>query len=270
MNTRLSVFIPAYNEEGNIEGTVHELGAALQARNLDYEIIIVNDGSRDRTGDILEALAKADGRIRVIHNPRNLGFAKTFRIGAQAARYEYVGWIPGDNTFPSASLEDWLAPIGRSDVIQTYLLNTEVRYIGRRLISRAYTKTMNALFGLNIKYYNGIQIYRRELIQNVQTSSDGFALQSETLVKLLAAGNTFIEIGLKMQERVQGQSKAVTIQNILDVIRTVIRLFVEIKLLHRSRYRWRGVKLSWQPPPAVAAVSASASGEDETRYPGVV
>jgi glycosyltransferase involved in cell wall biosynthesis len=264
MDKRLSVFIPAYNEEGNIEATISELRSALHALRLEYEIIIVNDGSVDRTGEIAEALSVTDPRIRVVHNPRNLGLAKTFRIGAQSARFEYVGWIPGDNGFPASSLEEWLAPIGEADLIQTYLSNMEVRYIGRRVISRAYTRTMNALFGLNLRYYNGIQVYRRELIQTVESHSDGFALQSEILVKLLAMGNSYIEVGLKMQERLQGESKAVKLKNILDVIKTVVRLFFEVKLIHRSRYRSRGVKLSWSPQrPAVAGSPLGATATTE-------
>jgi dolichol-phosphate mannosyltransferase len=262
MSIRLSVFIPAYNEEANIEATVRELRTALHSRSLDYEIIVVNDGSSDRTGQIIDALSREDLRIRAIHNPKNLGLAKTFRTGAQAARFEFVGWIPGDNCFPAASLEQWIAPIGQADLIQTYFLNTEVRYIGRRVVSRAYTKTMNALFGLDLKYYNGIQIYRKELIQNVESSSDGFALQSEILVKLMAMGSTFIEVGINIQERLQGQSKAVKLKNILDVIKTVIRLFFEIKLIHRGRYRSRGVKLPWRPTQA-AAQAASVEGACE-------
>jgi dolichol-phosphate mannosyltransferase len=253
MKKRLSVFIPAFNEEGNIEATVLELRTALHVLPLEYEIIIVNDGSSDRTGEIAETMSRADPRVRVIHNPKNLGLAKTFRLGAQAARFEFVGWIPGDNGFPASSLEQWLTPVGEADLIQTYLSNMEVRYVGRRVISRAYTRTMNALFRLDLKYYNGIQVYRRELIQNVQSSSDGFALQSEILVKLLTMGNTYIEVGLKMQERVQGESKAVKFKNIVDVIKTVIRLFFEVKLVHRSRYPSRGVRLSWVPRTSASA-----------------
>lgn len=260
MSCRISVFIPAYNEQDNIEATVNELRTAIRTRGLEYEIIIVNDGSVDGTREIAEALSRTDSGIRLINNPKNLGFAGTFRVGVQAARFEYVGWIPGDNGFPAASLERWLAPIGEADLVQTFLLNTEVRYIGRRVVSRAYTKTMNALFGLELKYYNGIQIYRREAIQSVSTHSDGFALQSEILVKLLAMGNTYIEVGLNMQERLAGQSKAVKLKNILDVIRTVIRLFLEIKLLQRGLYRSPARKLSWQPPQAAA--SATVGGSD--------
>jgi glycosyltransferase involved in cell wall biosynthesis len=255
---RLSVFIPAYNEEGNLEATVRELVSALHARAIEYEIILVNDGSKDRTPAIIDALAAGDARIRAIHNPCNLGLAKTFLVGAHAARYEYVGWIPGDNGFPSSSLEQWLAPLGKADLIQTYLLNAEVRYVSRRLISRAYTRAMNLLFGLQIKYYNGIQIYRREFIQNVSTHSDGFALMSEILVKLLTKGSTYIEVGIKMQERVQGDSKAVKLKNILDVIKTVVRLFFEVKVVHRRLYHTRGYRQPW--PVCAAAAEAGGSG----------
>jgi glycosyltransferase involved in cell wall biosynthesis len=262
--SRISVFIPAYNEEGNLQATVHELTTALHARALEYEIIIVNDGSKDRTAEIAEALHQANPRVRVVHNPRNLGLAKTFWVGAHAARYEYVGWIPGDNGFPADSLEKWLAPLGAADLIQTHFVNTEVRYLGRRIVSRAYTKTMNFLFGLHLNYYNGIQIYRKEQIQSVQTSSNGFALLSEVLTKLLSKGCTYIDVAIRMQERVGGHSKAVTSQNILDVIKTVVRLFCEIRIVHRKLYGGRCRQLAWEPqPPQVLAAAASDTREGQ-------
>src|SRR5690348_5646290 len=125
MSRRISIFIPAYNEEGNIAATVHELQAALSDESLECEIIIVNDGSSDRTREIADGLCREDSRVRVVHNATNLGFAGTFRVGARSARYEYVGWVPGDNGFPAESLKQWLRPMGHADLIQTYLLNTE-------------------------------------------------------------------------------------------------------------------------------------------------
>jgi dolichol-phosphate mannosyltransferase len=250
VNRSLSVFIPAYQEEGNIEATVCELRAALQGQEaLTYEIIIVNDGSTDRTGAIADTLAQTDPTIRVVHNPQNLGLARTYGVGALATKYEYIGWIPGDNGFPAESLKKWLAPLGHADLIQTYLLNSEVRYLNRRLISIAYTKTMNLLFGLNLKYYNGIQICRRDLLLGVTTHSDGFALLSEILVKLLTQGSSFVEVGINMQERLQGQSKAVRLHNILDVLLTMLRLFLEIKFIYRRRYHSRGQRIAWPPVP---------------------
>lgn len=262
MNSRLSVFIPAYNEEGNLEATVQELRIALLSQaDLTYEIVIVNDGSVDRTGAIADTLASKDPTIRVVHNPQNLGLAQTFWVGARAARFEYVGWIPGDNGFPAESLKRWVAPLGSADLVHTYLMNTEVRYLSRRIVSRAYTRMMNALFKLNLKYYNGIQIYRRDLLLAVTTHSSGFAMLSEVLVKLLARGSTYTEVGLNMQERVQGQSKAVKLQNIVDVMLTVIRLFIEIKFIYRSRYRSRGVKLPWNPPLVAGTAGESLQSE---------
>jgi glycosyltransferase involved in cell wall biosynthesis len=260
MNKRLSIFIPAYNEEANLLPTVRELCAALERTSLDdYEIIVVNDGSSDRTRDVAEDLSRKNPRIRVIHNPINLGLAKTYRIGALAARFEYVGWIPADNGFPTASLEQWFAPLGNADIIKVYLMNPEVRNLGRRIVSRAYTETMNALFGLELKYYNGIQIYRRELIQNIDTSANGFSLLSEIIVKLVASGNSYIEVGVHMQERVQGESKAVSVQNILDVISTVTRLFWQIKILNRKRYSSPVLKVEWPPSKERARVQAAAN-----------
>ena len=266
MAHRLSVFIPAYNEEANLEVTIHELETALHAQlDLSYEIIIVNDGSSDRTGAIADALAQADRRIRVVHNPKNLGLAQTFWVGARAASFEFIGWVPADNGFPAESLKRWLAPLGKADLIQIYLLNPEVRYLARRIISRTYARTMKLLFGIDLKYYTGIQIYRRELLLDLETHASSFAVLTEILVKLLTQGIKYIEVGVKMQERTGGASKAVTFQNISNVLITVIRLLVEVKLIHRRRYWSRGIKIAWAPPqefPLGSGPKVGAMGPD--------
>src|SRR5712691_6710476 len=96
----ISIIIPAYNEEGNISGTVHEVLKALDNRFGGYEILIVNDGSRDHTGEVANALAAENSRIKAIHNSPNMGFGYSYRRGVQAATGDYIGFFPGDDCLP--------------------------------------------------------------------------------------------------------------------------------------------------------------------------
>ena len=95
----VSAFFPAYNEESNIEKMCSSLNAVLSKVAEDFEIIIVNDGSKDRTGEIADRLAQEDRRIRVVHHERNLGYGAAIRSGIEACKKEYLFFTDGDNQF---------------------------------------------------------------------------------------------------------------------------------------------------------------------------
>src|SRR4051812_18364461 len=100
----ITVLVPALNEERNIAGTVDRLLDALSLTFEDYEIIVANDGSSDRTGEIADGIAAAHPSIRVIHNDINRGLGYCYAAGYRAASKDYFVYIPGDNTWPARSL----------------------------------------------------------------------------------------------------------------------------------------------------------------------
>ena len=100
----LSVVVPAYNEERNLEGTIQNIWLAAKALPGPFEVVIVNDRSSDRTGEIADKLAARDPRIRVIHNAVNLGFGGSYKRGLAEARMACVVMIPGDDAYPEPSL----------------------------------------------------------------------------------------------------------------------------------------------------------------------
>src|SRR5262245_4262121 len=99
-NHSLSVLVPVINEVENLRPTVDRLMRALSVTVEDYEIIIVNDGSTDNTGDVAEALAAEFGQVRVIDNPTNMGLGYCYLQGIQQAAKGFFVYIPGDNTWP--------------------------------------------------------------------------------------------------------------------------------------------------------------------------
>jgi dolichol-phosphate mannosyltransferase len=224
----ISLIIAALNEEGVIEATVREVVAEVAPRFSQYEIILVDDGSSDRTGEIMDSLGAEFPAIRVIHNPRNLGLGRTYSVGVDAARYEYVMLLCGDGGLPASSLPDIFDAVGSADIIIPYMLNLKrIKTPARYVLSRGYSGLMNLMFGQKITYYNGLPVHRRDYLRRIRITSTGFGFQGEILIKLLKAGSSYREIGVNGAE-LTNSSSALRPRNLVSVLKTVIGLIWEL------------------------------------------
>src|SRR3989344_5963427 len=113
----LSVFFPTYNEEGNVEATVGKAVRVLEDLRLEYEIIIVNDGSKDRTRQVAEKLADKNPKIRIINHPKNLGYGEALKSGFYNTRFETVVYTDGDGQFDFSEVKKFLEKIEDNDLI---------------------------------------------------------------------------------------------------------------------------------------------------------
>lgn len=231
---RLSIMVPAYNEEGNLENTIKEIKKGIGKNITDYEIIIFDDGSSDKTGKIAEALAKKDKKLRVVHNKPNRGIGYCYRTGQKLARFEYYIYIPGDNQFPKKALSESVEKIGQADIIIPYPTNIHIRPFLRQLISHAFTYLLNLFFGLKITYYNAPVIHKTKFLRGVpQKETSGHAYQAEILVRLLKAGASFTEVGFDMYERKGGKTTAFKWRNVKRVLSTIVPLFWQLQILKK-------------------------------------
>ncbi len=146
MKPTISVIIPALNEENNITSTIENVLLTIGDKFSDYEIIVFNDCSSDRTGDIIEELAATNKKIKVINNKNTMGFGYNYRKGVELANYDYISMIPGDNEISLESINSMYSAIGKADMIIPYTVNFWVRPLMRQYLSRIFTKTLNFLF----------------------------------------------------------------------------------------------------------------------------
>lgn len=221
----ISFIVTALNEENNIEASVETIRHAAEGLVEDYEVLLVDDGSTDATGGIMDRMAAADPHLRVIHNERNLGLGGAYKRGLAAARREYVMWVSGDNAETLLHLRNVLGRLGRADILIPYLASQKGRPLFRRFTSRAFVLIVNLLFGLRIRYYNGSVVHRTRLIQGIEIVTDSFAYQAEALIKLLRAGHTYEEIGYKSASYSGVFSHALKPRNLWGVLSAVARLF---------------------------------------------
>lgn len=218
-----SVVVPALNEEKNLKDTLERLIFALRNHGVDWEIILVNDGSTDNTGVIADKLAEKENRLKVTHhnNPRGIGYC--FKEGIGAASKEAVAWFPADGENDPDEIVGNLALLKEADILIPYVANFKSRPLFRRALSLIYTRIINLSFGTNFKYTNGNVIYRRRVFERISFNSKGFFFQAECLIKAARNGFIFVEAPVYILRRNSGFSKALTIRSFYSVISEFLR-----------------------------------------------
>lgn len=230
----LSVIIPAYNEEETLDRVVCDAIRALrQTGHSDFEILIFDDRSRDRTPEIADQLAAEEPRVRVIHNERNMNLGYNFRAGVTLATKEYVMLIPADGDINPECFPAIFAAIGKTDLVLVYAGNRELRPRFRQALSASFTEILNFLLGLKLKYYNGTNVFRTELARKVLPKSTGFAYMAEMVAPLVSAGATYVEVPMILMPSVADEmaTSAFRFKNIKSVVLAVIALFIRLRIL---------------------------------------
>jgi dolichol-phosphate mannosyltransferase len=231
----VSIVVLAYNEERNLPLAVAGIRHTLAGRKLKYEIIIVNDGSKDKTQDVAEGLASLSPEIRSVNNPGNQGCGYTYWHGAREARYDYVWLIPGDGEITNEALSSIADRIGKADILLPYVTNFRIRPFSRRLVSWGYTVLLNTLFLKNIHYYNGPFVVRRNLLESVvPVPSRDFTFQAPIILPLVKRGCSYEQIGIMLQPRHYGNPTFGSSKAISRAFKIVSRLWWQTYILRRK------------------------------------
>jgi glycosyltransferase involved in cell wall biosynthesis len=226
--------VPCFNEEDNVAPTVESIRTAAGPERT-FEIVLVDDCSTDLTLERMQALAQADPRIRVLHNPVNLSLGGAYKRGVAVAEADYVTMIPGDDGFPADSIAEIIRQAGKADIIIPVVTNSAVRTWYRAVASKGFTTLLNWLFWLNVGYYNGAVLHRTALLRTIDIKTNSFAYQAEALVKLIARGATYIHCYVSIQERAAGRSSALSVRNQVEVWRTIIHLVTTVGIFRKLR-----------------------------------
>src|SRR3989338_8333735 len=179
---RLSFIVPAFNEQKLIGITIETIHTIAPKYSKDYEIIIIDDCSSDKTGTVIDKMAIKDKKIVALHNTKNMGMGFSYFKGLDAARFEYVMVVFGDNDHPAQSIGNIISKMGHADIIIPYYKNLHISKTWlRHVISITYVHLVNYLTGLSVPYYNGITMHRTDLIRQVPRTTAGFGFQVETI-----------------------------------------------------------------------------------------
>ena len=224
----LSVFFPCYNEEANVERTTLTALRTCRGISDDFEVIIVNDGSTDRTGEIAERLAEQHAEVRVVHNQPNLGYGGALQRGFREARKTWVFYTDGDGQFDFAELNSLLPMLSRYDIVSAYRLNRQDSLI-RKLNASCWTALVNVLFGLWLRDIDcAFKIFPRKLFSEITIRSTGALIDTEVLARAKRLGYTIGQIGVHHYPRTAGQQTGANLRVILRAFKELFALRSDI------------------------------------------
>ena len=221
MAPSLSVVLPMRNEEPYVRRAVAAAGEGAGALSGDYEIIVVDDASTDRTREIAEALAREDARVRVLHQPRPRGLGGTLRVGYAAATRDLVLYSDADLPFDfqQVSRAARLLEYQEADVLAAYRFDRTSEGFLRTIYSLVYSGIVRTLFGLRLRDINfSFKLFRRRLLERFELRSEGSFIDAEFLVRALNAGAQIIQMGVDYFPRSRGRSSLASPAVILGIL----------------------------------------------------
>jgi len=193
-NLSLSVFFPAYNEEANIQKTIETADAVLRAITQEYELIVVNDGSRDQTGKLAEEVARKNSRVRVIHHEKNLGYGAAVWSGMHAARYPWIFFTDADLQFDFSEISKLIAHIPEYRVVLGYRAPRRDSFM-RLLNAKGWNWLVRSLFGLKVRDIDcAFKLIERKLVVDLPLETRGATMSAEMLIRLQRKGIVWKEV----------------------------------------------------------------------------
>jgi len=238
----ITFFVACYNEEENIVATLDVLLSSLAEVPVTWEILVIDDASRDKSVEIIEQYIEAHGDLPIYltANEENRGLGPNFVDGAFLGRGKYYRLICGDNAELKENLVKLLGYLGQSDIIIPYPAEIIGRSFLRRVLSRSFTRIVNLLSGYRIRYYNGLPLHLRYDVMRWHGNYKGFGFQADLVTRLLDEGATYTEVPVITKEREAGSSSAMALTNFFSVAHFLLDLCIrEFGRRFFPRYRVR-------------------------------
>jgi glycosyltransferase involved in cell wall biosynthesis len=234
----LSVVLPAYNEEENVESAVEEVSEAAQRLGMDYEIILVNDGSADRTGEIGRELARRIPNFRLVEHYPNRGYGGSLKAGFAAATKDLIAFFPSDKQFVFGEIDRMLEKLDGADIVSGYRADRQDNVI-RKFFAFGWNVLMRLFFGYLCRDVDcGFKLFRREILDRVTITSDGALIDTEFLFKARERGYHIAEVPVTHLPRVAGEATGANIKVIAKAFRDLVQF--RLRLGRELREERRG------------------------------
>jgi glycosyltransferase involved in cell wall biosynthesis len=233
----ISVFLPSHNEEANVERVVRGYLEELPKVAGEYEVIVVDDGSRDRTGAIADGLAAEDPHVRVVHHEVNRGYGGAVISGIRAARMPYVLLSDGDGQFDPADAARLAARVPECDVV----CGRRVRradHLMRRVNGKAWTMLVRMLLGITISDIDcGFKLFKRELLERIELRAHGAMISTELMARLAGRGARVCEVDVAHLPRLAGEQSGANLKVVARAFKELFQLYGELRAERRAASR---------------------------------
>jgi glycosyltransferase involved in cell wall biosynthesis len=201
----ISVFFPTYNEEENIERAVNQARDVLEGFCDDFEIIIVDDGSRDDTSKLSDQLAAADSRVKVVRHEQNRGFGAALRSGIENATKDLIFYTDSDNQFDMREINRLLERLeDHLDMVVGFRIDRQDPAM-RIFTAWVYNLMIRFLFGLRVRDVDcSFKVFRRQIFDGMTIRARSGLADAEILIKAIKGGSRFVEVGVHHYPRTHG------------------------------------------------------------------
>jgi glycosyltransferase involved in cell wall biosynthesis len=230
-----SLVLPAHNEEENIEPVVRRALDVLPDYFDTFEVIVVDDGSRDRTGAIIDRLADEDSRVRPIHHKKNRGYGGALTSGFEASTGDHVMFMDADRQFDTADIERLYPFITTHEIVAGFRMMRQDE-LHRRVFAEIFNLVVRVLFGVHLRDIDcAFKIFDGDLIRSLQLSSPGALINTEIQAKARRQGARLQQVGVRHFPRIAGDATGGNPRVILRAMKETVVLWWKMR--------------TYQPPP---------------------
>lgn len=224
----ISLFFPVYNDEKTVRIVAEKALNLLTSWNCEHEIIIVDDGSPDRAGEIADELAREHPCIRVIHHPQNLGYGAAVRSGLATCRLKYICFTDGDDQYEVEDFRKLLNLSDYYDLIITFRYKKIYSQM-RLFISWVYNRVLRFLFRMPFRDVStGLRMVRKSVIDDIELEANSPFIGAELAIKAMLKGYRVGEVGIQTFPRTFGVGSSTSLKNILATLRDIWRIYRKV------------------------------------------
>ncbi|MBI3251733.1 MAG: glycosyltransferase family 2 protein [Candidatus Omnitrophica bacterium] len=227
--TSLTLFFPCYNEAANVGVMIADAVKIGEEYGVDYEVLVVDDGSRDDSAEIVRRAAAKNPRVRLLQHPENRGYGAALRTGLENAQKDLVFLTDGDNQFQLADIEKLFSKIDSCDVVVGYRINRQDKSY-RRLNGFLWTRLTRLLFGLPVRDVDcAFKLFKHKTLENLELKSNHLLIHAEILARIQKKGFRIEEIGVTHYPRTAGKATATALGAILKTFGELFKLYWQIR-----------------------------------------
>ncbi len=251
-----SLVLPAHNEAENIEPVIRHALNVLPNYFDSFEVIVVNDGSRDRTGEIIDGLSQEDPRIRPIHHKTNRGYGGAVTSGFEASTGNYVMFMDSDQQFDITDIERLYPFISTHEIVAGFRMMRQDE-LHRRIFAEVFNLVVRVFFGVHLRDIDcAFKIFDGDLIRSLQLSSPGALINTEIQAKARRQGARLQQVGVRHFPRIAGEATGGNPKVIARAMKETVILWWKMR--------------TYQPPPGRPNVNGPYRLGDALVFTGVL